>query len=111
MFPAGFAGIVMETPTLALDLDADCIGECDCCGKQGPLIKTTAFGIDTSACDTCRGECDEATRLAAIERFTKELPVLLMARMHAKTLYVRAMLTDGIDDLKRKISDIKEGLV
>lgn len=96
---------------LTLDPDVDCIGECDCCGRQGPLTKTIAYGIDTSACDTCRGECDEDTRRAAIERFAKELPVLIDARNRARTLYVRAMLTDGIDDLRRKIEDIKEGLV
>lgn len=32
------------------------IGQCDCCGRDGELTKLIAFGIDTAACDACRGE-------------------------------------------------------
>lgn len=29
--------------------------ECDCCGKRGAVSKCFAFGIETYACDDCRG--------------------------------------------------------
>lgn len=34
-------------------------GECDCCGKavnRDALTTVIAYGIETSACDACRGE-------------------------------------------------------
>lgn len=29
--------------------------ECDCCGYFRPLSRTWAYGIETFACDQCRG--------------------------------------------------------
>lgn len=36
------------------------VGECDCCGKMRPLSKCWAYGIETWACDECRGLSDDA---------------------------------------------------
>jgi F420-0:gamma-glutamyl ligase len=91
------------------DPEADCVGECDCCGKTGPLTKTIVLGIDTSACDVCRGECDLETRAKIIERLEAEITVLREAMATAKTLWVKAMLHDGIKDIRRRIEDLKEG--
>jgi hypothetical protein len=30
-------------------------GECDCCQTQAWLTRIQAYGMDTDACDTCRG--------------------------------------------------------
>jgi hypothetical protein len=34
--------------------------QCDCCGKMRPLTKCWAHGIETWACDECRGLDDNA---------------------------------------------------
>jgi len=31
-------------------------GECDCCGQKRPLSRCWPMGIETYACDECRGE-------------------------------------------------------
>jgi hypothetical protein len=37
------------------------MGECDCCGGQRPLTRCWAYGIETYACEECRGgDPDEA---------------------------------------------------
>jgi hypothetical protein len=30
-------------------------GECDCCGRVRPLTRCWPFGMETFACDECRG--------------------------------------------------------
>lgn len=47
------------------DSDGDLWGDCDCCGKNRPLSRCWASGIETFACDECRGfeeEDDEQLR-------------------------------------------------
>ena len=34
----------------------DPVGQCDCCGKMRPLSQCWAFGIETWACEECRGD-------------------------------------------------------
>lgn len=34
-------------------------GECDCCGKRRLLSRCWPSGIETYACDECRGESDD----------------------------------------------------
>ena len=31
------------------------LGECDCCGRKRELTRCWPFGIETFACDECRG--------------------------------------------------------
>src|SRR5262245_48982375 len=93
------------------DKDVEAYGQCDCCGKDGILSKTVAYGIDTKACDICRGECDLESRKAVVERFRAEITVLQEARKTCRTLWCKAELTDIIDDVTRKITDIQEGFV
>lgn len=35
--------------------DAEVIAECDCCGQMRALERCWAYGIETFACDECRG--------------------------------------------------------
>ena len=34
-------------------------GQCDCCGRQRELSRVWAFGIETFACEECRGNDDD----------------------------------------------------
>jgi hypothetical protein len=36
--------------------EGDGCGECDVCGRRAPLTKCWPMGIETHACDECRGE-------------------------------------------------------
>lgn len=37
------------------DYDDGTMGDCDCCSKYRPLSRCWAYGIETWACDECRG--------------------------------------------------------
>jgi hypothetical protein len=31
------------------------LADCDCCGKEAPLSRCFSYGLETFACDACRG--------------------------------------------------------
>ena len=34
----------------------DCVGQCDCCERMKPLTQCWLGGLETWACDECRGD-------------------------------------------------------
>lgn len=49
---------------------------CDCCGKYRPLTFSVSFGIDTWACEECRGNLiehdTEMERIRAVKEKAKD---------------------------------------